>query len=237
VLGAFGLAIAVIVGFLLVESRRSKPMLPLGLFRSGTFSATSTIGLVVNVAFYGLIFVFSLYFQTTQHYSALATGLAFAPTTAAVLVANLIAGRLTHRLGTQSILAGSALLMAASLAGLLVIGSTTPYPVIVIQLVALGFGLGLIVPAMTTALRTTGAITAVVGRLERHGLACREHDTGDRRRVIITLDKAAVDHTITPAYTAKGQATRHALDEFTDAELATALKFLDALNHAGRGDR
>ncbi len=44
-------------------------MLPLGLFRSRTFAATSAIGLLVNIAFYGLIFVFSLYFQTSRHYS------------------------------------------------------------------------------------------------------------------------------------------------------------------------
>ncbi len=49
-------------------------------------------------------------------------------------------------------LAGAAALMAASLAALLIIGASTAYPAIVVQLVALGFGLGLIVPAMTAAL-------------------------------------------------------------------------------------
>ena len=152
VLGGFGLAVLALVVFVLMESRRAKPMLPLGLFRSTTFSASSGMGLVVNIAFYGLIFVFSLYFQTTRHYSALTTGLAFAPTTAAVLVANLIAGRLTGALSTRWVIAGAALLMATSLGGLLVIGPATSYPTIVVQLAAVGFGLGLIVPAMTAAL-------------------------------------------------------------------------------------
>jgi DHA2 family methylenomycin A resistance protein-like MFS transporter len=152
VLAGYGVAVAAAVGFVAIELRRAKPMLPLGLFRSRTFSATSSIGLLVNIAFYGLIFVFSLYFQTTRHYSALLTGLAFAPATAAVLVANLVAGRLTARWGTRRVLAAAALLMAASLAGLLITGADTGYPMIVSQLVALGFGLGVLVPAMTAAL-------------------------------------------------------------------------------------
>ena len=38
----------------------------------------------MNVAFYGLLFVLSLFFQRAQHHSALATGLAFAPMTVAI---------------------------------------------------------------------------------------------------------------------------------------------------------
>jgi DHA2 family methylenomycin A resistance protein-like MFS transporter len=149
-----GFAVAIIAGavFVAIEARRARPMLPLGLFGSRTFATASAIGLVVNVAFYGLIFVFSLYFQTTRHYSALVTGLAFAPTTAAVLAANLLAGRIAKAVGIPRAITGAALLMTASLAGLLIISSTTAYPAIVAQLVVLGFGLGLVVPVMTSAL-------------------------------------------------------------------------------------
>jgi DHA2 family methylenomycin A resistance protein-like MFS transporter len=49
------------------------------------------IGLVVNIPFYGLIFVFSLYFQKINGLSPLTTGLAFVPMTAAVLPVNLLA--------------------------------------------------------------------------------------------------------------------------------------------------
>jgi MFS transporter, DHA2 family, methylenomycin A resistance protein len=152
VLGGFGLAAAAGVAFVLIEHTRAQPMLPLSLFGSRTFSAATAIGLVINVAFYGLIFVFSLYFQITLHYSALRTGLAFAPASVAVLAANLLASRITRAIGNRRAIAAAAALMAASLAGLLVIGASTGYPVIVAQLAALGFGLGLVVPAMTAAL-------------------------------------------------------------------------------------
>jgi MFS transporter, DHA2 family, methylenomycin A resistance protein len=152
-----GLAVAVGAGiaFVVVEARRADPMLPLNMFRSRTFSATSAIGLVINVAFYGLIFVFSLYFQGTRGFSPLRTGLAFVPTTAAVLVGNLAAGRLAGRFGVRRVLVAGALLVAVALAGLLVVDAGTPYSHIVGQLVGLGFGLGVVVPAMTAALLGT----------------------------------------------------------------------------------
>jgi DHA2 family methylenomycin A resistance protein-like MFS transporter len=76
------------------------------------------------------------------------TGLAFAPMTVAIIAANLVSGRLAQRLG---IVVG-AVLMGAGCAGLLGFGAAAPYGALVGQLVALGFGLGLVVPAMTSAL-------------------------------------------------------------------------------------
>jgi MFS transporter, DHA2 family, methylenomycin A resistance protein len=152
VLAGFGLAVVALVAFIGIEAHRQRPMLPLSLFRSRTFAASSAIGLVINVAFYGLIFVFSLYFQTTRHYSVLLTGLAFAPTTVAVGAANLLASRIARVIGLRTTLAGAALLTAAGLGGLLVAGAGPGYLVIVGQLVAVGFGLGVIVPLITSAL-------------------------------------------------------------------------------------
>lgn len=152
VLGGYGLALLAVVAFLMLESRRTRPMLLLGLFGSGTFSAASVIGLLVNVAFYGLIFVFSLFFQRAQHLSALQTGLAFAPMTAAVMAANVLAGRLTGALGPRQVIALGALLMAAGAAALSEASVGSSYPTLVAQFVGLGFGLGLVVPVMTSSL-------------------------------------------------------------------------------------
>jgi DHA2 family methylenomycin A resistance protein-like MFS transporter len=152
VLAGYGVAVAGAVLFLVVEARSGEPMLPPRLFRSRTFSAATTIGLLVNVAFYGLIFVLSLYFQTVRHDGVLTTGLLFAPTTIAVGAGNLLAGRLTSRFGPCPVLAGGAGLIAVSLAGLLGTGPDTPFAAQVGQLVVLGFGLGVLVPTMTSAL-------------------------------------------------------------------------------------
>jgi MFS transporter, DHA2 family, methylenomycin A resistance protein len=96
--------------------------------------------------------VLSLYFQDTRHYSAAATGLAFAPATVAVGAANLSAGRLARVAGPRATLAGAAVLLAAGLGGMLIIGPGTAYAAIVVQFMAVGFGLGVIVPVVTAAL-------------------------------------------------------------------------------------
>ena len=152
VLGGFALALVAGSAFLASEHKQAHPMLPLGLFRSPTFTLASTIGLLVNVAFYGLVFVFSLFFQRGQHLSSLQTGLAFAPMTGAIMGANLLAGRLTGALGPRRMITLGALLMAAGCGALLGAGAHTAYGELVGQLLVIGFGLGLIVPAMTSSL-------------------------------------------------------------------------------------
>ena len=152
VLGGYVLALVATAGFLFVEAHREKPMLPLRLFRSRMFSVTATIGLVINIAFYGLIFVLSLYFQSVRHYSPLVTGLAFAPMTAIVFLANVTSGRFVSAYGTRLVLVGSALLVAISLVALQIVPAGAGYLAMVLPLLALGYGLGVIVPAMTSAL-------------------------------------------------------------------------------------
>ena len=152
VLAGFG-GLVILAALFLVQERRSRhPMLPLSLFSQRMFALTSLDGLLVNVAFYGLIFVFSLYFQQVNGWSAFATGLAFVPMMGAVLPANLVAARLTKRFGAPATIAGGALISAASCLALLGIGRGTGYWAVCAQLVAMGGGLGLLVPPLTSTL-------------------------------------------------------------------------------------
>jgi MFS transporter, DHA2 family, methylenomycin A resistance protein len=224
VCGGYAVAIIAAAAFLCVESRSSDPMLPLRFFRSATFSATTTIGLVVNIAFYGLIFVFSLYFQTARGYSALATGAAFAPMTAAVLTGNLLAARIVQRIGARrTILAGSAT-MAAGLLGLLPLGADTAYVALVAQLTVLGFGLGLVVPAMTTellgsvatarsglasgTLNTARQTGSVIGVALFGALASANLITGLRHDLVIAVAAAVAAAALTVAMDREPRAPR-----------------------------
>ena len=152
VLAGLAASVAASLLFVLQERRAARPMLPLGLFQNSRFSAACLVGLLANIAFYGLIFVLSLFFQQVQGRSAFATGLAFLPMLAIVLPANLAAPHLAERFGTAWVIAGGALLAAAGCLGLLGIGQDTPYPALCAQLLALGGGLGLLVPPLTSAL-------------------------------------------------------------------------------------
>jgi MFS transporter, DHA2 family, methylenomycin A resistance protein len=138
--------------FILQERRYEQPMLPLELFSKRPFWLSVVVGLLVNTAFYGLIFVLSLYFQKQNGLSPLQTGLAFLPMMAVVLPFNILGPRLSERFGAAAVIALGAAIAAAGAAALFIIGKQTPYPLLCVQLLALGGGLGLLVPPLTSML-------------------------------------------------------------------------------------
>ncbi|MEN8655779.1 MFS transporter [Streptomyces sp. 21So2-11] len=152
VLTCLAVFVLALIGFVAVERRSADPMLPLHLFGRKAFSSTSLIGVLLNFAFYGLIFVFSLFFQQVWTYSPIVAGLAFLPMTAAIMIANLACGPLVKRYGARTVLiTGNTLAAVGYLATVPFIGSAS-YPAIVVQLLVAGFGIGLVVPSMTNAM-------------------------------------------------------------------------------------
>lgn len=152
VLTCFAAFAMMTAAFVLQERHARQPMLPLVLFSNRLFALTSIVGLLVNMAFYGLIFVLSLYFQQMNGLSPLATGLAFLPMMGAVLPANLLAARAAERWGAAVMIAGGAALTAAGCLGLLGLEPHTSYWALCTQLLAMGAGLGLLVPPLTSTL-------------------------------------------------------------------------------------
>ena len=155
VVAGFGVFIVAGAVFLAIEARRAGPMLPLSFFRNRSFTAASLVGLLINVAFYGLIFDLSLYFQQIRRFTPLTTGLAFVPMTGIVLAANIFAGRASAWLGSRRLIVGGQAILAAGCRFLVEIGADTPYSSLWWQMVMLGMGIGLTVPPMTSALLAT----------------------------------------------------------------------------------
>jgi DHA2 family methylenomycin A resistance protein-like MFS transporter len=152
VIAGFAACLALMILLLVQETRARQPMLPLSLFAHRPFALTSLVGLLVNIAFYGLIFVFSLYFQQVNGMSAIETGLAFVPMMGAVLPANLIASRVAEHIGAARAIAAGTALSAFGCLMLLGIEPGTSYWKTLGQLVMIGAGLGLLVPPLTSEL-------------------------------------------------------------------------------------
>jgi DHA2 family methylenomycin A resistance protein-like MFS transporter len=152
VIAGFASSALSVTFFVLQERRATQPMLPLSLFENGNFALTALVGLLVNVAFYGLIFVFSLYFQQVNGLSPFATGLAFVPMMGAVLPVNLIAARVAERIGAAATIAIGSGLSGLGCLALLGIQAGTSYWAICGQLIIIGAGLGLLVPPLTSML-------------------------------------------------------------------------------------
>jgi hypothetical protein len=101
VLGAFALFAAACGTLVALESRGRAPMLPPGWFRSPTFSAATAVALLINLGFYGELFVSTLYFQLIRGYSALLTGLALLPQMGMATIASFLSGRVMARTGPR----------------------------------------------------------------------------------------------------------------------------------------
>jgi MFS transporter, DHA2 family, methylenomycin A resistance protein len=190
----YGVATTIIFGwaFVFTEARSRAPMLPLEFFRRAGFSAPAIVGFAINLTLYGQIFVLSLFWQRTQGFGPLQTGLAFLPFCVALGFANIVTGRLVAARGTRlPMIAGLAIAVTGYLL-LLPIDVHAPYAVLLPGLIVIPLGIGLAVPAMTTALlaavdkersgiasgvlnavrQAAGALgVAVLGAIAVHGIA------------------------------------------------------------------
>jgi DHA2 family methylenomycin A resistance protein-like MFS transporter len=156
-LAGFALFAVSLCAFLLLERRSSSPMLPLGLFRAAAFSASAVIGVLLNLGFYGLLFVVPLYFQRVHHLGALETGVAMLPMATMPMISSPLGGRVAARHGSRLPVATGLVIGAAGLLGWLLAGGGSPYAVLVVPMMLTGFGVGFTMPAATHAIMESAA--------------------------------------------------------------------------------
>ncbi|WP_240361856.1 MFS transporter [Streptomyces sp. MBT27] len=140
------------LAFWIVERRAAHPVVPLGLFRSRTVGVAIGAGAAASVAFYGVVFVFSLYFQRVRGESALTAGLMFLPMTVLIPVMNVLSGKLSNRFGPRVPLLTGQLLALMGLLVLLLVDEHTPTLLAAFLMVPLALGCGISVPALTAAM-------------------------------------------------------------------------------------
>ena len=151
VLAGFALAAVAAAAFVLAERRSRSPMLPLGLFRASEFRSGTLVGLLINLGFYGQLFVMSLYFQDIRGYSALRTGLALLPGAALLIIGSTLSGRIMARTGPRAPMLAGLLAGAAGLGGIAAAATTAPYPVLAVAMGTAWFGMSMVMPAATAA--------------------------------------------------------------------------------------
>jgi DHA2 family methylenomycin A resistance protein-like MFS transporter len=167
VLASIVVGVTASIAFILVEVRSNAPLLPLHFFRQANFSIAVLYGIVVNLTYYGIVFVLSLYLQRVLHYTAMQTGLAYLPLTAGFFAVNLLSGWWAGKAGSRPPMIVGGLLDALGFALLLLLDGQSPYWLMLPAFLLMPSGMGLGVPAMTAAImgsvekRASGIAAAV----------------------------------------------------------------------------
>src|SRR5213078_135719 len=131
------------VAFLLVQRRASEPVLPLRLFRSGSYSIANAATFILGFSMFGAIIYVPLYLQIVKGATPTRSGLLMLPMMVGIIATSISSGRLISRIGRYKWfpVAGTAL-MALGLLVFTQLHVNTPLWQAFIYMLVVGIGLG-----------------------------------------------------------------------------------------------
>ncbi|MBI1418707.1 MAG: DHA2 family efflux MFS transporter permease subunit [Limimaricola sp.] len=154
ILGMIAVTVLATLAFVLAERFAVEPVLPLGLFRNGTFVVACLVGLVVGVAMFGSVTYMPVFLQVVKGDSPSIAGLILTPMMAGVLTTSIGSGQIISRIGRYRVfpIAGTAVMTAGLLllATLTVDSSTLA---ISAYMLVLGLGLGMVMQVLILAVQ------------------------------------------------------------------------------------
>jgi MFS transporter, DHA2 family, methylenomycin A resistance protein len=139
------------LSFFLIERASASPMLPKGLFRIGKFTAATLVGLIINLGFYGQLFIMSLYFQQIKHYSTMTSGLALLPQAIVMALTAFYCGKVTAKTGPGIPMTAGLSATLLGIVGLVFTPATSTYFEVLIPMLLVGFGMSATAPATVAA--------------------------------------------------------------------------------------
>ena len=165
-----------LVGFAVLQSRRTYPLVPPRLVRRPIVLAADVGMLLAGAAIFGVFFFLTLYMQTVLHYSALKTGLAYLPISAMITIGAGVAAKTLSKVGPRLLLLVGFLTGALGLALLMRISPTSDYPDVVLpSILLIGAGLGAVFVTLTSSAvagvprRDAGIASALVNASQQVG--------------------------------------------------------------------
>ena len=112
-----GSAVALLVAFLVIESRVRNPLMPLAMFRLRNVATANLVGVLWAAAMFAWFFISALYLQRVLGYNAMQVGLSFLPANLIMAAFSLgLSAKIVMRFGIRAPLAVGLLIAAAGLA-------------------------------------------------------------------------------------------------------------------------
>ncbi|HEY5488222.1 MAG TPA: MDR family MFS transporter [Candidatus Limnocylindrales bacterium] len=137
----FGIVVGAL--FLWIESRAPEPIVPLGLFRNRTYSASMIAVFLASFGFFGAIVFLPLWYQVVQGASATSSGYQLLPLLAGLILTSIVSGQIVSRTGRYKWLTTGAMVVI-SIGLLLMSGlhANTPAPTLWFWQFIAGAGIG-----------------------------------------------------------------------------------------------
>jgi len=200
-------AAALLLVFLLIETRVRYPLMPLRIFRVRTVAGANVAGLLLGAVVFSNFFLLTLYVQNVLGYSALKTGLTFVATAGTAVLWAGLAQALVTRIGPKPVMAIGFVAMIAGmlwytqipvhasywsdlLPGYLLVGFALPFSFIPVSIAALAgveaHEAGLASGLINTAQQIGGAIGVAVTSSVSISHFNNLRDTGDAFPVAFT---------------------------------------------------
>ncbi|MCQ4079160.1 DHA2 family efflux MFS transporter permease subunit [Streptomyces sp. RB6PN25] len=185
--------VALIVAFVVWSVRDRRPLLDVRLYRHVVFRAAAQSALVTGAAVIGGTILLPLYLQTVRGENLSRTGLLIAPQGVGVAAATWLSGRLFERIGTLTVLAGTSILLTATVP-FAFLTPTTSYRWLVTLTLIRGIGIGLaMTPAMTAAYQTLSPSQASEASTQFNAL---HHIGGSLGTAILVMVLARIPHAL-----------------------------------------
>jgi predicted MFS family arabinose efflux permease len=172
VIVSFAAAAVLLAAFVVTETRSRHALLPLRLLRDRNRTGAYLIFAGAGTGIFGMFFFLTLFMQAVWGYSALKSGVAYLPFTAAILIASGAAAQLVARIGARPLLLAGSLASTGGLYWLSRISEHSTYTSgVLFPTLVTGVGIGLVfVPASLVALsRVAEADSGVASSLLNTG--------------------------------------------------------------------
>ena len=185
VLGELIGGVALLIVFVIIESKIAEPMFRLGLFRIRAFTAGNVAGLLVSIARGGIQFMLIIWLQGIwlplhgYDYSQtpLWAGIFLLPMTAGFLVSGPVSGILSDKFGSRGIATAGTAVFAASFVALMLVPVNFPYWIFALLIAMNGIGSGMFASPNSSSImgsvpaRDRGAASGMRATFQNSGTA------------------------------------------------------------------
>jgi EmrB/QacA subfamily drug resistance transporter len=176
VLGSLIAGALLAVGFVRWELRTPDPMLPMGFFRSRTFTAGNAAIFFVLGSLFSDVFFFPQLLQTGLHYDPLQAGLRLMVWTSTFILVAPGVGALVDRIGERPLMVSGLLIQGGGTAWIASIARPgLPFSHLIVPLVVAGVGISMAIPAAQNSvigaatLETAGKLAGINSMMRELG--------------------------------------------------------------------